>query len=267
MTVLNRNSHVPIYQQITEWMREQIMQGHWPEHYQLKSEIHLAEELNVNRGTLRNAVQTLIDEGLLVRIHGKGTYVTARALEQPLAESLTTFSESLIDQNIPFETRVLQQSVMQPDVGVASLLSLGPNAPVFYLERIRTIQNKPVIYLKNYVAYDYCRGIEKFDFAENRLFELLENEFGQQIAWGRRTFEARIADENIATALAINPGDAVMFVKQIVYLENGSPLEMSDIWINSDNFRVSALVRRDRSNRSLSLISGQAGVMQTELTL
>src|SRR5664279_3850747 len=117
---LNRTSPVPIYQQIVNWMRSQIAEGVWPEHFQLRSEIDLAQELGVNRGTLRNAIETLVDERLLIRIHGKGTYVAARVLEQPLAESLTTFSESLIDQNIPFKTQVLEQSVVMPDALIAS---------------------------------------------------------------------------------------------------------------------------------------------------
>lgn len=265
LPTLDRHSPIPIYQQIIDWMREEIATGRWPEHYQLQSEIDLAHELGINRGTLRNAIQALIDEGLLIRIHGRGTFVSARVLEQPLAESLLTFSESLIDQNIPFETRVLTQRLTLPDPRTASLLSVNTDAPVFFLRRVRTVMGKPVILLNNYVANTYCPGIETSDFAKNRLFEVLENRFGLEIAWGRRTFEARVADAEVAAALQIQVGDPIMFVQQIVYLQDGAPLEMSDIWINSANFRVSAIVRRGRSNRSLSLTGGQPGYMHTEI--
>ncbi len=159
------------------------------------------------------------------------------------------------------------QRLVLPDQQTASLLSVEPTTPVFFLQRVRSIKGKPVIFLKNYVATSECSGIETYNFVENRLFELLENQFGLEIAWGRRYFEARVADAEVASALGIQPGDPVMFVKQIVYLEDGSPLEMSDIWINSANFRVSAIVRRGKSNRSLSVISGLPGYMQAELNV
>ncbi|NJL96187.1 MAG: GntR family transcriptional regulator [Anaerolineae bacterium] len=72
-------------------MRQQILSGTWPEHFKLQSEIDLAHELQVNRGTIRNAINALLEAGLLIRKHGKGTFVTGQVLEQPLASSLVTF--------------------------------------------------------------------------------------------------------------------------------------------------------------------------------
>lgn len=264
---IDRHSPVPIYLQIVSWMREQIASGAWPEHFQLKSEMELAQVLNVNRGTLRNAIETLVEDGLLVRIHGKGTFVASRVLEQPLAESLMTFSESLIDQNIPFETQVLEQCVLVPGASVASMLSLEPAALVFFLKRVRTVAGKPIIFLKNYVSYQACPGIETVDFVQNRLFDVLENQFGLGIAWGRRYFEAQIADQETAASLGINPGDPVMYAQQIVSLADETPLEMSDMWINARHFRVSAVVRRAPNGHSLRLIGMTPEMMRTEINL
>lgn len=261
---IDRVGPTPIYQQIKDWMQTQIVNGHWPEHFQLKSEIDLATELNVNRGTIRNAIKALIEEGLLVRIHGKGTFVAANVLEQPLAESLTTFSESLIDQHIPYETRVLEQAVITAEQPVISLMSIEANSPIFFLKRIRTVKNVPAIFLKNYVVYAHCSGIETRDFVNRRLFEILETDFKLTLAWGRRYFEARTADEEVATALELSIGDPVMYAKQIVFLEDNSPIEMSDIWIPGKHFRLSAVVKR---GKSLSVMSGLPEYMQSQLKL
>jgi DNA-binding GntR family transcriptional regulator len=263
--IVDRLSPIPIYQQIVNWMREQISSGKWPEHFQLRSEIDLAQELGVNRGTLRNAIETLIGEGLLIRIHGKGTFVAAKVLEQPLAESLTTFSESLIHQNIPFETEVLERRVLIPDSLISTLLALDNDMPVFYLKRVRRVNDKPIIFLKNYVNYSACPGIETVDFVENRLFDVLEKRYDLRIAWGRRYFEARIADEEIAALLEIKSGDPVMYAQQIVSLDDSTPLEMSDIWINAQHFRVSAIVKRDRDGQSLSIIGSAPEYIRTEI--
>jgi GntR family transcriptional regulator len=262
---IDRTNPTPIYQQIVNWIRAQIIEGVWPEHFQLRSEIELAQELGVNRGTLRNAIEALVNEGLLLRIHGKGTFVASTVLEQPLAESLTTFSESLMDQNIPFETRVLEQQVLAPDSLVRSMLSLDTETPVFFLKRLRFVDEKPVIFLKNFVNYAYCPGIEAVDFTHNRLFQVLETQYGLDIAWGRRYFEARIADAEIAERLAVAPGDPVMYVQQIVSLQDGTPLEMSDIWIDARHFRISAFVKRNNDGQSLSIIGSAPEYIRTEI--
>ncbi len=261
---IDRNNPTPIYKQIQDWMREKITSGEWPEYYQLKSEIDLAAELGINRGTLRNAIRQLIDEALLVRIHGKGTFVAANAVQQSLADSLTTFSESLNAQNIPFETQVRALRVITADASITTLLNLRPDDDVFYLERVRTVKSQPIIFLKNYLPYRLYHGIEQVDFVHNQLFKVMEQRFNLQIDWGRRYFEARVADEEVAGALNVAPGDPIMYAKQIVYQADGTPLEMSDIWFVGSYFRLSAVVKR---RNALNIMSGVPEVMQTEINV
>jgi DNA-binding GntR family transcriptional regulator len=241
---LDRTQPTPIYQQIQEWMRANIESGIWGEHYQLTAEDELAAQLNVNRGTLRNAIKALIDEGLLIRIHGKGTFVAPRAVEQPLADSLTTFSESLIDQHIAFETRVIAAGVLMPEPSIAAALKLEPGEPTFFLHRVRSIEGRPVTVLKNYVVARYCPGIEEQDFTQRRLFEVLEESYHLSIVWGQRTFEAHGANDEVAALLGVEPGTPVMVVRQTSYLADDTPLEASVVWIIGDSFRLSTTVRR-----------------------
>lgn len=252
---LDRSSPVPLHQQIQNWMREQIASGHWPEHYQLTAEVDLAHSLGVNRGTLRNAIKALIEEGLLLRIHGKGTFVaSATAVEQPLAESLITFSEGLTVRNIPFKTQVLEQKRIRPSHMIASLLSLDQDE-VFFLERVRSVNEEPLIYLKNYVSCQHCPAIIEIDFSRETLFNVLENYFHLELDWGRRFFEARAATPEVANLLDIREGDPVMYIEQIVYLSDGSPVEISNLWVKGSHFRIAAVVKRDNRRSDLDLLT------------
>ena len=245
---LQRAGPRPIYKQIEDWMRQQILQGLWPEHYKLKSEDDLALELGVSRGTLRKATDELITEGILVRIHGRGTFVSSQRIEQSLAQRLITFSEDLISKGIAFETQVLEQAVIIPPQRIASLLSLAPNSKAFYLKRVRAVGQKKLILLENYLVYDRCPGIEQVDFTQHRLFEVLEQSFGLELDWGQRVFEAQAADETVASLLDICPKDPIMYVQQLVYLRDGSPMELSDLKIRGDYYRLSAVVERDNTH-------------------
>ena len=82
-----------LHSRISAWLREQIASGVWPAHYRLKPEPELAAELGVSRGTLRRALSTLIAEGALVQVRGKGTFVTSTVVEPAIAQKLTSLSE------------------------------------------------------------------------------------------------------------------------------------------------------------------------------
>jgi DNA-binding GntR family transcriptional regulator len=242
---INKNGPTPIFVEIKKWMQTQINDGVWPEHFKLLNEIDLASELEVSRGTIRRAISDLIKEGLLVRIHGKGTFVASKRLEQPLAERLIGFSEDLIEKGIPFETEVLEQSVISHEQ-IGSLLRVSPLGQVFYLKRIRKVAGFPLVILNNYVVYEKCEGIEKIDFTKFRLFDVLENHYHLVLEWGKRTFEAQVSDEDVARLLEISPCDPVMNMEQIVYLDDGHPIEFSNLYLRGNRFRLSATLKRTK---------------------
>lgn len=239
-----RGDPTPIYRQIENWIRSQIVSGVWGVDFQLPSEVTLARALDTNRGTVRKALDGLIADGLLARVHGRGTFVVAPAVAQPLADRLTTFSEDLIGKQIPFVTRVLEQGIVAPPLFAASALALLPDAKVFYLKRVRDVDGQPFVLLENYVPYALCPDIENVDFSAYRLFEILEGRCGLKLDWGRRLFEARLAPKMVASALDIAEGAATMYLQQVVYLAGGAPVECSSVWLRGDRFKLSAVVRR-----------------------
>ena len=261
---IDRHGPVPIYQQIKDWIQGNILDGTWVENYQLQAEDDLAEALSINRGTLRNAIKSLIDEGLLIRIHGKGTFVAGKKVEQPLAESLMTFSEGLIKQHIAFTTTVLQQQIIPADDDLAALFSVNVDDPVLCLQRVRHVENKPIIFLTNYVPCRYFPHIELKDFANRRLFDVMEHDYAFKISWAKRYFEARVADAQVASALAIPEGSPIMFAKQVTHSENDVAIEASDIWIRGDSFRLSATVLR---GAALNLLNGVPEMVQSEIRI
>ncbi|MEP7357674.1 MAG: GntR family transcriptional regulator [Anaerolineales bacterium] len=244
---LQRTLPTPIHRQVAAYLRRQIDTGQWPPHFKLPGEIDLAQQISVSRTTLRRAIKDLTAQGKLVSLHGRGTFVASPALEQPLADSLVAFSEELRRRGIAFETRLLSAAVIAPPARVSSLLGLKPRERVFALRRVRLVRGAPIIYLENYVAARHCPGIERVDFCQRGLFETLENTFGLSLDWGQRSFQAQVADAALADNLQLEPGAAVMYLEQLVYLASGLPIELSDVWLCGDRFRLSAIVKRYRN--------------------
>lgn len=243
---LDRQGPLPLYQQIKSWMVQEMDSGRWPLHFKLPAEDNLARSLAVNRGTLRKAIQELIAERRLTQIHGKGTFViSSQQIEGQLAGQLNAFSEELMLQHIPFRTEVLEQRVLVPEASINALLNLEPNEPLFHLRRRRFVNDAPIVLTDNYVGLALCPAIEQEDFTEQRLLSCLETKYGLQLSWARRTFEACTADPEQARWLEVSIGAPLMYIEQIVYLEDGRPVERSDIWIPGDRFKLSSIMARD----------------------
>lgn len=241
---IDRHSPVAIHAQISDVFRSRIASGAWPASYRLPSEPDLARELAVSRGTLRKALQTLIYEGLLRQVRGKGTFVTSAAIEPAIAQKLSTLSEDYASQGLTTSTEVLASGLVEPPPPVAALLDVPARGSVFRLHRRHLTDHGPIALLHNYVHATGVRGIDAVDFTKERLFATLEGTFGLEIASARRTFSAQRADAQVASLLGLSEDAPVQYLEQITYLKDGRPIEYSDVWIRSDRLRVTSLLTR-----------------------
>src|SRR5260221_10459477 len=91
MPTLERSNPLPLYYQLKEVLRHQIQAGHLAPHTAIPSEPELVARYHVSRATVRQALTELVNEGLLYRQHGKGTYVCEPRVQQTLSE-LTSFT-------------------------------------------------------------------------------------------------------------------------------------------------------------------------------
>ncbi|MCX4472547.1 HTH-type transcriptional repressor YvoA [Micromonospora sp. MW-13] len=241
---LDRAAPAPLHAQVSEQIRARILSGEWPPHYRLRSEPELAVDLGISRGTLRRALATLIRDGLLVQVRGRGTFVTSTAIEPSIAQKLTTLSEDFARQGVTVTTQVLSHEVMAAPSPVAALLDLRPGQSVLRLERLRSSTAGPVAWLVNYVRIDLAPGLDRDDLADRSLFGLLENDYGLKISTGRRTFTATAASGRVAEALGVPEAFPLLYLEQITYLDDGRPIEYSDVWIHSERMRVTSLLSR-----------------------
>lgn len=241
---LDKELPLPLYQQVEDWIKHMIVSGQWPVHYKLKSEEDLAKELSVSRGTIRKSIKNLVKKGLLVQVHGKGTFVASGKLEQPLAQRLISFSEAMKEQGLNFKTKVLDKNTIQPTKRIASFLELEDNKEVLYLKRIRTVDGIPVILLENYFTVHLCPKIKDINFEENTLFDAIENECGLKLSWGRRCFGVQSLDREKADLLKVSVGTPVLYLEQVVYTKGGVPVECSDVWLRGDKFQLTSIMKR-----------------------
>lgn len=243
----DKTANFLIYKQISDYIKNKIILSEWKENFQIPSSNELAAQFNVSRGTIVKALNELTKEGLLISVRGKGTFVASAQIEQPLAESYISFSEDLVQKNIPFTTIVIEKKTGYFSNAVNTLLEIPDKEEVFRLRRVRHVNGKPLVYLINYVRCDLCPGIQDMDFTTIRLFDAIEDKSGFQIVSGRRLFSAESADMETARWLEIPKKDPVFHLQQVSYLSNNKAIEVSFDYFNSKKYRLSAFLRRNHS--------------------
>lgn len=247
--LIDRVSPVPVYQQLADWMIEQISTGAWAPGYQIPAEPNLADELAVSRGTLRKTIGVLVQRGLLIQAHGKGTFVSSSVIDQPLAaSSLTSVSEEFLRAGTQFSTSVLRQAIDGASGTVAPALELCDGDPVFVLERVRSVASEPMLLNESYLSADRFGGLIDVDFRTSRLFEVIEDRYPIRLSTSSRTISAIAANRYVAQNLHVPTGSPVLYNEQVVRDEEGRPVEFSRAWFRGDRFRLSSIARRDATD-------------------
>ena len=234
----------PLYQAIARAFRAQISSGELRRGDKIPSEEQLCRELGVSRGTLRKALGSLVEEGVLERTQGKGTYVANDKVSYPLAQELVSFAEELTRRGQSFTTSVMGMEVERAPEWLARRLSVKEGAPTLVMRRVRSIDGEPAVLLKNWVLLDKCPGLEQEDFSEVGLFEAIERVSGKRIKYGVRTFSARLVEKGEADLIGRRPGDPIMFITQLTYGQDDEPIEYSNILLRTDKYQVSSVIYR-----------------------
>lgn len=250
---LNRNIPTPIYVQITDWIREKIQTGEWQKDQQIPSEFELCEILGVSRGTVRKAIDVLISERLLVRAHGKGTFVKNKILlEQKPTWRLAGFSRDLISRGIPYSTKVLKKRVIHPTEEIRDKLQLSPSKKIFNMQRLRKINQQPVLLIENHIVYDYCEGVEEVDFEVNQLYVTLENEFNISFNWANRFYRSTLANAETASLLNLRNNAPLMYLEELYHDNHSIPVEYTRAWFDAQVFYIAATINREDEKRELN---------------
>lgn len=244
--MINRQDRTPVYSQIIDWVVRQIREGAWPPHYKLPAEESLAQQLGVARGTVRQALQELEGAGFIYRLHGKGTFVSSGVIEHNLGAHHLSFLEQFVKNRIPFKASILEKKISEASPPISSLLGLEEKSDsVFSIKRLRSVGPDNLMLSENHVAYGLYPEIEKEDLSLHSLYAVLENRYKVKLAWGRRIFEARIAESDVAEYLGISLGSPVFFAQQLVYAADNRCIDCAYLWLRGDKMKLSVTVKRN----------------------
>lgn len=248
---LQTNSNIPIYEQLAAFIRLQIKANTFTPGEKLIPETDLCDLLKVSRTTVRQAMDLLVNEGLLVRHRGKGSFIADAKMKRPL-NYLYNFTENMQDLNAHPTSVTLVKEVIEAPIEVRTALQLPPNqTQVFHLERLRCANNEPILIERTYIPYYLCNGIEQYDFSITSLYHILGQTYHLNLYHATETIEAVLIRKNEADLLSCNAKDAGYKICRISHLDSGYSFEYTTSITKADKCIFQMELYKNTNNHKL----------------
>lgn len=248
--MLDRQSVVPLYYQIQQYLLEQIHSGVFKPGEPILSEQEISAQMGVSRMTVRQALKSLCSQGVLYSHRGRGTFVSETKLEKNFRNVLS-FTEEMSNSGWRPTSQVLSFGITTADIKMAEALHLNTEEKVISLRRLRLADGVPMAIECSRIPVHFCPDlVETFD-PHSSLYKTLSEKYGINIAVTEEVAEAAVADAEEARLLKIHKGSPVFNFVRTSYVGNGKPVEYVNSTYRGDRYRiVNRLTAETRKERS-----------------
>ncbi|MEU9223881.1 GntR family transcriptional regulator [Streptomyces massasporeus] len=218
---LDRGSPVPLYHQLAQQLEAAIGHGVLAPGNLLGNEVDLSVRLGLSRPTVRQAIQSLVDKGLLVRRRGVGTQVVHSQVKRPL--ELSSLYDDLETAGQAPTTEVVRNEVVPASCEVAAALGVPEGEEVTVLDRLRRTHGRPVALLRNHLPVSLL-DLDGARLESTGLYRMLRSA-GITLHSARQTIGARAATAREAVRLDEREGAALLTMQRTAYDDTGRPVE------------------------------------------
>ena len=250
MLSIDRSSPLPLYYQVRNAILQQIENGTFAPGSTLPTERELIDRYQVSRITIRQALSSLMADGLLYRQRGLGTFVRKSRIEQELS-TLTGFSEEMAARGLVPGARLISAEMVEADSGVAAKMQVEPGRRIFRLVRLRLANGEPMALDVNYLPADIGEQLQKENL-EEALYTLF-SKIGIELDWADQAIQAAPADELMAQQLGIRKGTPVLLMERVVSATDGRVVECSRTSYRADRYIYRVRLKRARGSGANSV--------------
>ncbi|QNN53766.1 GntR family transcriptional regulator [Nocardioides mesophilus] len=219
--VVNRSSPVPLYHQVAEQLERAIRDGELLPGDRIANEVVLADRLGLSRPTLRQAIQSLVDQGLVVRKRGVGTLVVHAPIRRTV--ELTSLNDDLLRAGRQPSTVVLDLQLQPAPDAISEHLKIVAGTPVWRLDRLRRVAGRPLAVMRNYVPGQVA-DLGAVDLSATGLYEHFRSA-GIHLRVAHQTISARKADAEEARLLEGTAGDPLLTMQRTSFDDQGRAVE------------------------------------------
>lgn len=218
--------NIPLHKKIRADLLGKIEAGEYEENQLIPTEMELAEQYQVSRPTVRQAVQSLVDEGYLEKRKKRGTIVKKPKIQQEFTHVIESFDSEMSRKGILPKTRILNFQQTTANEEIAENLALEPGDLVYKMTRLRYAEEKPVVLVTSYIPYELFPKFQEVDFTKEKMYQVFED-MGHPIRTVTRKLEVIKADETISDLLDVAEDDPLFYFHTQGFSDERLPVEYS----------------------------------------
>ncbi|WP_303968837.1 GntR family transcriptional regulator [Sporosarcina ureae] len=230
------SEHIPMYIRIAMDIRKKILSGKYLEEEQISTEDEIGVEYGVSRMTARNAITQLVEENLVYRVHGRGTFVSKNKIERNL-NKVTGFHEDMLSMGLNPSSKVIKFITRLPDAKEQHELKIRKNDKVFEINRIRYIDDVPYGYQELVIPVRLLQDLKKEDIEKSSLYTYM-NKLEKPISYANQHMEVAIKPE-INELIGISENIPFFKIKRVSFLANNEAVELFHSYFRGDKFSYS----------------------------
>ena len=234
---LNRNGATPLYAQLHNSIRGKISSGEWAPDSMIPSENELSRLYGVSRMTIRSVITQFVNEGVLYRIQGKGTFGSAPKLEIS-GLHYTCIRSQLEEMGHSVKTKLLSCEKIPADELLSSKRLTAPGDEVYAIRRIRMANDVHISYHESYVPVKLCPDLDTKALEEEQLCKIISNDYLLTRSRVTETLESFIADNETANYLNVYPGFPLLLLEDKIYSTDNLLFEYTRVYFRGDKVKI-----------------------------
>ncbi len=243
MKKVNKSSPIPLYYQLKDIISELIEDEELKPNDPIPPERELCEYHGVSRMTVNKAIANLVNEGLLYREQGKGTFV-AKPKEGYQLSRLLSFTEDMKAKGLRVDTRMISFQRKAATRKLKKELNLAEKEEVFEIKRLRLVSGEPYAIETAYLPVSICEGLTMEKLDNKSLYDILRSEYGLRMDYAHQTIEAVIVDEYESEILQVAQKSIALMLSRKTYLEGDRPMELTKAVYRGDKYKFEVVLRR-----------------------
>jgi len=229
---LKDSSQIPLYSQLKQVIKEDIRNDKYKIGEQLPTEMELCEEFNVSRVTVRRAIQELVQEKVLYRKQGKGTFVSEAKIKRELV-SLGGFSDVAIQSGQEPSSQILKNRVRKARQKLAELFNIDSDSEILELKRILSINNKPLIIEKSYYPIAKFPNLEGYIGENVSTYKVLKDYYSTDVVKANKTLDIILSDAEQSTIFNCDLNSVMYLLKKKTFSKGNEVIHVSESVIPS----------------------------------
>jgi GntR family transcriptional regulator len=215
----------PTYVRVAEALRARVLSGYYTD--MLDGEIRLAQEWQVSRRTIQQAIEILAQEGLIERQQGVGTFINPQGVAKRY-RAITSITASIRAQGLDVSYRILASGAEKADDSAIAFFGLGANAEVYRHIRLVMADGQPVAVTNTQLNAELLEGSELSQLNRG-LYDTLRRRFGRTVVYAEDSYRPIVADAETTRLLKLTENSAIYLAERRGYDQGGAPIELSTI--------------------------------------